>query len=59
MEIVNKLQHIKTQRLLDLTMNKGVRKRNRRNNFAPINIALTELKDATEVIDRELIKQRE
>jgi hypothetical protein len=59
MDIVNKLRNLKTSRLFDRSLNKNKSNNCNYAQFAPINIALTELKDATEDIDRELIKQRE
>ncbi len=52
MDLVNKLQNLKTRRLFDQTFNKNTQNRANRLKFAPINIALTELKNATEVINR-------
>lgn len=57
MDISNKLNHIKNRRLFDEAFNKNKQAIKKR--FAPINVALTEFKDATEVIDRELIRQRQ
>ncbi len=60
-EISNKLNHLRNRRIFDNAYANGSanEQKNGKSRFAPINIALTELKDATEVIDRELIKQRE
>lgn len=60
MEIANKLNHLKNRRIFDGNFSPfGQDRANRKKKFVPINIALTELKDATEVINRELIRQRE
>ena len=56
MEISNKLQQLKTKKMIKMntqqTHQTGV-------NYQPMKVALVELKNATEIIDRELIKQRE
>jgi hypothetical protein len=58
MDISNKLNYLKNRRIFDQTVNKN-KNMNNVNRFAPINVALTELKNSTEIVDRELIKQRE
>lgn len=58
MDISNKLNYLKNRRIFDQTVNKNKNMTNA-NRFAPINMALTELKNSTEIVDRELIKQRE
>lgn len=47
MDIVNKLQNLKTRRLFQQTFNKNFQNNKNRLKYAPINIALTELKNAT------------
>ena len=60
LEISHKLQHIKSQRLLkEAHLNTGPQRTAKKSNFGPIKLAMCELKDATEVINKELVQQRE
>ena len=59
LEISHKLQHIKSQRLLKEAQSSSRHKTTRKTNFGPIKLAMSELKDATELINKELVQQRE
>ena len=56
MEISNKLQQLKTKKMIKMNTQPV---QQHPINHQPMKVALTELKNATEIIDRELIKQRE
>ena len=56
MEISNKLQQLKTKKMVKMNTQPV---QQRPINHQPMKVALVELKNATEIIDRELIKQRE
>ena len=53
LEISHKLQHIKSQRLLkDANMGFNSQKTTKKPNFGPVKLAMSELKDATEIINK-------
>lgn len=57
LEIMNKLQTLKTKRMINQATLKS-QSTSKKTKFAPIKVAVTELKDATELINRELVQQR-
>ena len=60
MEINHKIQQIRSQRMLkEAHLGQGSTKTAKKSTFAPIKLAMCELKDATEVINKELVQQRE
>ena len=58
MDIANKLQELKGRRALNKNSPSQKSQQQTQLKYQPIKTALVELKNATEIIDRELIKQR-